>query len=371
MRTRLSWKQAYIILLFPILLLIADHSHAGHILSADITYQQTAPGTYQIKVRYYRDCQGLPLPSQVTICYSSVSCGFSNTMTLNQSGSPFILPNNPYLPPATSSCLGGPGFGIERYTYTGNLTLPNTCSDWIVSFSTYPTNALQSGTGMVFLYVSTKIDNLNYPVNSSIQYNFDPGFIYCVNQPAWNDFSATDADGDSISYHLNPLIDNTTVCPPAPFSSPAQSFFQLQSSTPIVMDSLLGVMTFTPTQAQTSFCSAMIKEYRNGILINTSTIEHVIFTTPGCVISGDATIETDEFKIHPNPSRNSVMLTFQNDEIVNRITAMDLNGKTTDLHFGQKTNNQLLLDISQLSFGMYMLEIITNNRKVNLKLVKE
>jgi hypothetical protein len=65
------------------------------------------------------------------------------------------------------------------------------------------------------------------------------------------------------------------------------------------------------------------------------------------------------------------MLTFQNDEIVNRITAMDLNGKTTDLHFGQKTNNQLLLDISQLSFGMYMLEIITNNRKVNLKLVKE
>jgi hypothetical protein len=275
MRTRLSWKQAYIILLFPILLLIADHSHAGHILSADITYQQTAPGTYQIKVRYYRDCQGLPLPSQVTICYSSVSCGFSNTMTLNQSGSPFILPNNPYLPPATSSCLGGPGFGIERYTYTGNLTLPNTCSDWIVSFSTYPTNALQSGTGMVFLYVSTKIDNLNYPVNSSIQYNFDPGFIYCVNQPAWNDFSATDADGDSISYHLNPLIDNTTVCPPAPFSSPAQSFFQLQSSTPIVMDSLLGVMTFTPTQAQTSFCSAMIKEYRNGILqLNMSSLLH-------------------------------------------------------------------------------------------------
>src|SRR5689334_5885457 len=103
-----------------------------------------------------------------------------------------------------TTCQGGSAPGIEVIYYEGVVTLPSAQSDWVISYSTFPQNI---GIGQNFMYVSTKIDNINTPTNSSSFYTHFPTFFYCINQPAWDDFSSTDVDGVSLSYHIIPVLD--------------------------------------------------------------------------------------------------------------------------------------------------------------------
>ncbi len=342
------------------------NSNAGHLLGTDITYTYVSPGVYQVSVRWYRDCQGLPAVPQISVCISSVSCATSGTFSLDSAGS-IILPPSSYLPPVTSSCQGGPGLGIEKTTYSGLVTLPSTCSDWIISYSSFPQNA---GQNQSFLYVSTKIDNLNYPVNSSSAYVADPTFVFCTNQQAWNNFGSTDADGDSLFYHLNPYYDNTTPCPPAPFLNPMQPFNQLQSSTPIVIDSLNGVMTFTPSTVQQAFISARVDEFRNGVLINSSTIEHLSYIISNCIVSGISENDNSKFKIHPNPAKESLFVEIAGYEKPLYAEATDMSGKNSLLEIKYSREGVYEIDISSLSKGSYALKIISTNEIAVKRFVK-
>ena len=79
------------------------------------------------------------------------------------------------------------------------------CSDWIFSFEQCCRNAaitnLQNAAG-VGMYLSAKLDNLNYPVNSSPFFNNIPVTQFCVNNQFYYDQLATDPDGDSLAYSL-------------------------------------------------------------------------------------------------------------------------------------------------------------------------
>src|SRR5688572_17142680 len=68
---------------------------ASHAAGAQITWRYAGtPNTYIVTVKFYRDCAGITAPAQVTICYSSVSCGFSSTVTA-PAVSVSVLPNPP------------------------------------------------------------------------------------------------------------------------------------------------------------------------------------------------------------------------------------------------------------------------------------
>src|SRR5688572_10412022 len=143
-------------ILFVFLGLSSIDSYAGHILGTDISYSYVSPNNYLVTLRWYRDCQGIFAPSTLMACYSSVSASVNNTITLTQNVSAgYYLPNFPYIPPYTSTCNGGSGFGIELVVYQAQLTLPGPASDWILSYSSFPQNI---GIGQNFMYVSTKID---------------------------------------------------------------------------------------------------------------------------------------------------------------------------------------------------------------------
>lgn len=341
--------------------------NAGHILGTDITYANVAPNTYLIRVRWYRDCQGLPASQQISICYRSMSFGISNSLILNAVPSgQYYLPNFPYWPPMSTSCVGGPATGIEKNTYEGVLTLPSVAADWIVSYSTFPQNI---GINQNFMYVSTKIDNLNYPQNSSSSFVNDPTFLYCVSQPAWDNFVCTDADGDSLSYHLIPILDNTTVCPSAPFQNPLPAFSPLQSSTPIAMDSTNGTFTFTPNLVGTAMVSARVDEFRNGILINSSTIEHVFYIVPGCVVTEIDEPSTVNVQLHPNPVIDVLFIEIKNSEPL-IIEAIDITGKTSKVDFTPISEGNFELQINALSKGIYSLKVITEKSTTVQKFLK-
>ena len=332
--------------------------NAGHILGTDLTYTYVSPNTYIVRVRWYRDCQGLPANSQISICYSSVNAGISNTLVLPMMpAGQYYLPNFPYWPSMQTSCFGGNATGIERTTYEGILTLPTAATDWIISYSTFPQNI---GINQNFMYVSSKIDNVNYPQNSSSFFMNDPTFIYCVNQPAWDNFASADIDGDSLSYHLIPSLDNTTVCPPAPFLNPLAPFNPLQSSTPIVMDSTNGSLTFSPTTIGMAMVSARVDEFRNGLLINSTTIEHVLYVVTGCVISGMEEQPNLVPNLHPNPANDQMILEINKVKPL-FIEATDISGKTSEIDFVSVGASNYELNVKMLSKGIYSLKVVTEN----------
>jgi hypothetical protein len=364
-------KNTFFYLLVASLFFPASKLNASHIFSVDITYDLVTPGTYLINVRMYRDCEGIPMPLQIKICYSSTSCGVSDSFTLSQQGPPFQLPPSPYLPPVITTCNGGTGYGIERYIYQGLLVLPDTCADWVLSYSSWPHAAINGfpwGNSYYF-NVSTKIDNLNYPDNSSVQYDTDPTTVFCIGQPAWNIFSATDSDGDSLAYHLIPFFNDTAVCPPQPYQLPGLNY-QLQSSTPILIDSITGIMTFTPINIQIAFSSVKVEEFRNNVMINESTIEFFVNVVSGCIISGDYNLSINPVSIYPNPSSNSISISIPADEVLKSVTAIDLAGRKNQIYSIQEPGNHTKLNLNTLREGIYILELVTDKRKLYQKVVK-
>ena len=64
-------------------MLIPFSSMASHNVGGEITYQYTGvANTYEITYKFYRDCFGIPAPTQISLCYSSTSCGTSGTIDL-------------------------------------------------------------------------------------------------------------------------------------------------------------------------------------------------------------------------------------------------------------------------------------------------
>jgi hypothetical protein len=340
--------------LVALLCVFTTQTKAGHILGTHITYIYLSPNTYKVKVAFYRDCQGLSANPLASVCYKSVSSGLSGSIPLTILTPAYVLPPFPYIPPVMSSCSGGPGLGIERVVYEGTLVLPAAMPDWILSYSTFPQNI---GINQNFMYVSTKIDNLNYPINSSAKYLNDPTFIYCVNQPAWDNFVCTDSDGDSLSYHKIPILDNTTVCPHAPFQNPVPAFPPLQSSTPIVMDSTNGSLTFSPSMVGQAMVSARVDEFRNGILINSSTVEHVMYLVTGCVISGVNEPQPLKINTYPNPVNDLLHIDFEISDAPVLAEITDVTGKTFSSEFFENANNNYSIDVKLLAAGLYTLKI--------------
>jgi len=266
-----------------------------------------------------------------------------------------------------TTCVGGTATGIELAYYEGLITLPSAASDWILSYSTFPQNI---GINQNFMYVSTKIDNINHPTNSSSAFSFNPTFIYCVNQQAWDNFASVDVDGDSLSYHLIPILDNTIPCPPAPFQNPVLPFNPLQSSTPVTMDSTNGSLTFTPSSVGTAMVSVRVDEFKSGALINSSTIEHVLYIVTGCIITGVEQFETANVILSPNPVNDELRLEGLSN--MNSVSAeiLDLSGKVLFATRISPAVNIHQFDVKNFPAGMFMMKIITEKTIVFKRFVK-
>lgn len=267
-------------------------------MGADIAYECVDPATntYKVTLRFYRDCFGIDASTSVIVNVESVSCGQSIAVTLDREDCP---PNtsggapcevSPLCPSAIgqSTCNGGNYPGVMAYTFTGTVTLPSNCNDWIFSFSECCRNAqitnLQSP-DVEDLYVEARLNNLIAgSCNSSPVFTTLPVPFICANQPFSYNHGAVDADGDSLYYSLvNPLtagaLPITYVAPFAPAqpmnTTPANSFnFDVNS----------GQMFFTPNGVQVAVVTILVEEYRNGVLIGSTMrdIQVVVVNLPGC-----------------------------------------------------------------------------------------
>ncbi|MDC0204595.1 hypothetical protein OAJ65_02240, partial [Flavobacteriales bacterium] len=226
----------------------------------------TYPGnTYRVTLKFYRDCSnGISAPGSFTLNYSSNSCGSSNSSTMNQVSFDVITPTCTSIPNPCST----PGVvGIEEYVYQTIITLPNNCSDWILSAcECCRNNAISTinGPGGQELCVEAQLNNTNNYNNSSPIFTEYPTPYICVNQQFCYNNGAIDPDGDSLVYSLVTPLSSA-------WGGTVTYLGSYSASNPVTgtttFDPLTGDLCILATAIDVTVLAMKVSEYRNGVFI--------------------------------------------------------------------------------------------------------
>ena len=323
--------------------LMPKKASATHLVGSDISYTCLGGNTYRIDLTFYRDCRGSAAPLGVGIEFRSASCNqyFTDTLLLvTGTGNEITYP----CPTLVTSCDDPASTipGIQEYQYSGIITFPMQCADWVISWS-YCCRNCDITTMLVAspclegtnpgMYIAATLDNLNLSCNSSPRFTNIPVAFLCVGQNFTYNHGVIDPDGDSLVYSLvNPLINATDSIPFLPGYSATNP---ITSSPAFAINSATGDLTLTPTQIEVGVVSVLVEEYRNGVLIGSVVRDMEIYvracsnnlpTASG--INGGASRDTSVC-----PGTNLCFNILSNDIDPNQIVTMSWNQGITGATF--------------------------------------
>ncbi len=277
------------------LFVLSFTAEATHIVGGALTYEHLGGSTYRLTFKMYRDCDpgNATFPSTLNI---QVYEGGNTTSTPDFTvGIPFVQED--VLNPPIDTCAFDPGICVSQAIYstvvnnfypgTGgyHLMFPYCCRNW--SLNNIPSGPPVYPGSSYNTYIP---DNALYLTNSSpLWVNFPPVFV-CANQPLNFDHSATDPDGDSLSYKLyHPFEDDPVTWGPSLPSGAAANWpsfgnvaynagygpnSPLEPSAPantLLIDPVTGLMNFSaganPVIGQ-HVVGILVEEWRNGVLLN-------------------------------------------------------------------------------------------------------
>ena len=190
-------------------LTLAFHpAYATHIVGGEVSYQFLGPdingNKYLVKLTIYEDClNGTPGailaddPAFVAVFVGSTQI-ILDSAHFNQS---ITVPPN-----FDNTCITNvPPICLLKKTFLFNFILPANSVGYTIAYQRCCRNAAvqnvvdPSNSGATY---SCTIPPIPFPDNSSAVFNNYPPQIICVNTPLVYDHSASDADGDSLSYEL-------------------------------------------------------------------------------------------------------------------------------------------------------------------------
>lgn len=238
-------------------------SNASHFSGAELTYEYIGPNQYRVTVKAYRDCNGIAVGTTMPLSYSSAACGVNASINLNLQSTTEVTPLCPSQP---SACGGNGPIGIELVVFSGTLTLPPGCSDWILSTSSCCRNAAVtnlSNPDTQSIYIQSTLNNTPGLANTSPAFASVPQFFGCVGQTINFQQLAFDADGDSLSYTMVNAFQGAGASVTYAGGFTGTNPFNV----PVTFNSQTGQITFTPTAVQVAVIAVLIREYRNGVLI--------------------------------------------------------------------------------------------------------
>lgn len=340
-------------------------ANATHLTSAFINYVYIDSNQYLLTVDIHRDCNGIPAPTSVTVCYSSASAGISDTIMLNlifSTGNPILI-TNCFTPPPP--CMN---YGIEEWTYANAVVLPQAANDWVFGFWAGMYSGDPNSTNDVYVYAT--LNNVDYPENSTPNFYY-PGFTYyCLNIYNNINFSCSDIDGDSLVYNLTGAMEGTDDCPASPvpvvYPVPYSASYPLSSSSPVNLNSSTGVFYFTPALIEIRPVCIKIDEYRNGILIASFTRNNVITIIPTTGI--DEPSKKLNVSISPNPFSSSLQIKNENNEQMH-LQLDDITGRKLFVYDFKGAAN---IEVSHFAPGIYFYHLTdTKSNFADGKLVKE
>lgn len=277
-------------------------SHASHIIGGEVYYDYLGNNQYKITIEIYRDCTSnmwYDSPLKYTVFHSNGTV-FSE-FTIPQ----FIITTTPVV--YSNPCnLGAGETCIERALYKDTVLLPQNSTGYTVAYQ----RCCWAG----------NIDNLFDPTNNGItlsafipgsltsavpnnaaRFDNNPPKILCTNQVTEFDHKATDSDGDQLNYSLvNPnLGGNTSNVEPNPETAPPftpvtwmptfSATVPLGAASSTSIDSITGIITFSPYMIGNYLVGVQVDELRNGLVI-TSKIQTYCYKVIGCQTQAVLTI---------------------------------------------------------------------------------
>lgn len=290
----LSFKGLGILTLFAVM--FSTPLYATHITGVDMSYECIGNNQYVVTVNVYRDCD--PFASTFTsanINATSASCGIS-------SGLSWSLPavdtfEVSQLCPgeiSNSTCNGGTLQGREVRIYRDTITLPQTCDDWIISWSNCCRNnsiTNISAPGSQNIYAEAFI-NSNYCSSSPI-FSSLPNPYFCAGQLYNFNHGAFDPDGDTLRYEMITPLTSATASVAFTAGHSQTSPLRVDPLNPptqplpvFLFNDLTGQMTFRPESnlAQIGVTAVKVYEIRNGDTIGyvMRDIQMVVLDDPNC-----------------------------------------------------------------------------------------
>ncbi|MDF3025713.1 MAG: hypothetical protein K0S23_20 [Fluviicola sp.] len=294
-----------LILLF--LLIWSFSSKASHIVGGEIYYDYLGANNYRFYIALYRDCASTgasydsPLPLSV-FTGSGIRISDENVAFPGSTVLPIIF-NNPCITAPTGICT-------ERAIYTVVLNLPPSVSGYIIAYQRCCrgpniTNLINpDDTGLTIKAIIPPGAQNQY-INSSARFVNYPPLVICNNENLNFDHSATDPDGDSLSYELvtphsganslNPAP-NPIPNPPYPNVTWAGSFNQaipLGPGSTTTINPTTGQLFVDANNLGLYVVGIRVNEWRNGVLISYVTRDF-LFRVVNCNVQLSAEVAEQE-----------------------------------------------------------------------------
>lgn len=265
-----------------IAVLVSWNARATHLAGSQFTYTHDTLNTYNFEYALIRDCGGIPFDPVVTITihrrlpggtysyYDDISVNVDSVGDVDFLSDTCVAFMNEEICaqaafyPFSYALPPGYDYMLVRQRCCRNEPLVNVV-DPLNSGGTYFVEILDTAQG-----------------NSSAQFAEWPVFQGCVGGLYSRSMAATDADGDSLSYHLvDPLDENqspgnpnaTGIAPPPPYpivdwETGYNATLPINSSTPVGIDPVTGLLNFTPSLQGFFLMNVEVREWRNGQVIN-------------------------------------------------------------------------------------------------------
>ena len=261
-------------LLFPSLL------NASHLMGGEITWTCDGLGNYIFKVKMYRDCNGIPGPSSLSLFTNALSTTINCSLISQTDISPVGV--------GCPTCASPGGFfnAVEEFIYQSSpITLTGfpPASGWYFSYSdccrnANITNLSSSGSGeftlraIMYKYVGATPGPC---FDNSPQFAEAPSLALCNADTVNYANSALDPDLDSLVYSWgNPLSGTTWPFANYPFAagysatSPLPSSTQNPANTGASLDPATGITTFYSQTSGVFVTCTKISSYKCGQLVS-------------------------------------------------------------------------------------------------------
>jgi gliding motility-associated-like protein len=269
--------------------LLVIGSWATHIVGGEINYRYLGSNVYEVELTVFRDCGptntlGTGFDEEAIIGFYNLGNGdLQELLYLPLAGAeveyvPVFLANPCFILP--------PDVCVERAVYLGQVVLPFNANGYTAVYQRCCRNPsivnldFPNGNGTT-IYTSIPGTTLVDEQNNDAYFNNYPPVALCRDAEFFFDHSATDLDGDSLSYTLcSPMHGGSQADPaPIPESPPytevtwASGFswdYPIESDPAFAIDAVTGLMTGTATVNGQYVLGVCVNEYRDGVLINSS-----------------------------------------------------------------------------------------------------
>jgi gliding motility-associated-like protein len=255
-----------------LLLLVPLTAFSTHIVGGSTTYRHLSGENYEIEVRLYRDCyNGIPeLLNPIYISVYDSGNNFIRSIMMYRTNKTHIpapdiynFPCHYRLPPLCYEY--GVYKSIVKLPYKAGgytLTYESCCLNWSIT-----NHIVNSG----FTTSTVISDSALLNGNSSPEFLFLPPAVVCRGLPFVINHSASDIDGDSLTYELfTPFKGTLPPFIPIPYASGYNLNTVTASVDELKIDSLSGMLSATIDSFGQYLYGVKVNEYRNGYYIGST-----------------------------------------------------------------------------------------------------